>query len=202
MDSSDQFDPSNTAIKISDAASILRKVVDPNERPYTKTVLKHNNLMVDEWHEKVLKNICDSRGCIRAGQMWYEWQYFYYGKVIRPFMDHLEKGLIVRPDEKVVNYWVKTFTDFSIKSLSNMGSPLVGYGWKIILDETLIRGCIDKWEKVYKDSDDPLVWRKLSNNFPKLWNLNNENPFWDLEEFEQILQKVMTVLRTPVSPEK
>jgi len=202
MDSPDQFDPSNTSIKISDASSLLRKMIDPNERPFTKTVLKHNNSLVDEWHETVLKNICDSKGCIRAGQMWHEWQYFYYGKTLKPFINLFEEGLVIRPEKKIVDFWVKTFTESSIKDLSNMGISLVGYGWKIILDEIFIRNCIDRWEKIYSESEDPMVWRKLANSHPKLWNSNNENPFWQLEALETIIQKVLTVIKTPVSPEK
>lgn len=198
----EHFDPSNTAIKISDASSLLRKQIDPNERPFTKTVLKANNSLVDEWHETVLKNICDTKGCIRAGQMWYEWQYFYFGKTLSQFVEHLEKGLVVRPDKKAVDFWVKTFTEGTVKTLSNMGSPLVGYGWKVVVDEAFIRSSLDKWDKIYSKSQDPLVWRKLANNFPKLWSATNENPFWSTEEFDQVTQKVMTVLRTPISPEK
>lgn len=162
MEQTENFDPSNTPIRISDAASMLRRQIDPNERPYTKTVLKLNNSLVDEWYETILKNICDTKGCIRAGQMWYEWQYFYIGKTIKQFVESIENGLVMRPDKKAVDYWVKTLKESSVKTLSNMGSPLVGYGWKLIVDETFIRSYLDKWDKIYSVADNPLTWEKTS----------------------------------------
>jgi hypothetical protein len=193
-------DMMNLPIRIGDAASMMRRAVPPNEKPYTRTVLKFNNKLVDEWEEKVLRKICGSSGTIISGQVFSEWHYFYTGKTIKKFIDGLNNGIISRPAEKGVEYWVDTFTKFSVKQLTDLGSPLVGYGWKLIIDETYIRDQISKWEKIYSLSDDPLQWRKLANNHPKLWNMDGESPFWGPDDFINISEKVLTFLKTPIAP--
>jgi hypothetical protein len=199
-DVSGAMDMMNIPIRIGDAASMMRKAVPPNERPYTRTVLKFNNKLVDEWEEKVLRKICGSSGTILAGQVFSEWHYFYNGKTIKSFINGLNDGIISRPAEKAVEYWVDVFTRFSVKQLTDLGSPLVGYGWKLIIDETYIREQLNKWDKIYCLSDDPLQWRKLANDHPKLWNIDGESPFWGPDDFVNISEKVLTFLKTPIAP--
>jgi len=194
------MDPACTAVPISDAASMLRRPVGDNERPYNKTVIKSNNALVDEWYEQVLKKICGSSGTIMAGQMWCEWQYFYTGKTIKKFIDGLDMGRVCRPHSGAVEYWVKVFTESDVKQLSNMGAPLVGHGWKLLIDEGFIRGQLAKWSAIYSKTDDPLVWRKLANDHPKLWNMDGESPFWGPDDFIKITEKVMPLLKIPISP--
>lgn len=195
-----KFDMGYQPVRIFDAASMLRKLVDPNERPYNKTVIKSNNRIVDEWFEQVLKKICGQSGTILAGQMWCEWQYFYAGKTIKKFMDGLENGSVCRPSEKSIEYWVKVFTESNVKQLIDLGSQLIGHGWKLIVDESFIRSQLAKWEKIYSQSDDPLVWRKLANDNPKLWNVNGDSPFWGPDDFVKICEKVSPILKISISP--
>ena len=84
-DSVEKFDMLNQPIRISDAASMLRHCISPNERPYKASVMRENNKLIDEWHDKVLKTICDKRGMVRAGQVYPEWEYFYNGKMLKKF---------------------------------------------------------------------------------------------------------------------
>lgn len=200
MSENENFDAAQTPVRISDAASMLRVKIDPNERPYTQATMKFNNSLVDEWHEKVLRKICNKDAAIRSGQMWFEWQVFFTGKTITQFMKHLETGLVSRPSEKSVNFWIKTFSDSSIEELVQLGSPLIGHGWKLIIDESFIRSSAEKWEKIYRLSDDPLEWRIIANNHPKLWNMDHESPFWSQEQLENVTQKVHTILKTIISP--
>lgn len=187
-------------IRVTDAAMMMRRPINPNEKPYTKTVLKSNNRLVDEWEEKVLRKICGSGGTVISGQVFSEWYYFYTGKTIKQFIDHLDDGLIVRPSQEAVNKWVDIFTSYTVKKLTDLGQPLVGYGWKLIRDETFIRDQISKWEKVYSHSDDPLEWRKLANDHPRLWNMDGESPFWGPDDLVQISEKVITVLSITIQP--
>ena len=78
-------------IHISNLSSMFRREIHPNEKPYTNIVLKSNNRLIDEWEREVLKKICDKNGCIRDGQAWDEWQYFYTGKII--YQDIIQKFL-------------------------------------------------------------------------------------------------------------
>lgn len=183
------------------AQAMLKKAIDPNERPYIQMTLKNNNQLVDEWYQKVLRNICDSTSSIPAGLVWHEWQVFYTGKIIGKFIDHLNKGLVMRPSVESIEYWTSILTTQSVKELVKLGAPLVGYGWKLIIDETYIRSSVDKWEKIYSQSDDPLDWRKLANDYPKLWNTDGESPFWAPEQATEVKTKVMTIMSNPVKPD-
>jgi hypothetical protein len=200
MTEKETFDPSHTPVRISDAASMLRKRVEANERPFTKDIIKFNNSLVDEWHDSVLKKICNKNASVRSGQIYGEWQYFYCGKTIKNFIEYLNQGIVCRPSRGAVEYWVNIFNTLSVKELAKIGPSTVAHGWKLIIDESMIRDNLAKWENIYSLSDDPLEWRKLANNNPKLFNENGENPFWDPEEYQNITQKVMTVLKVQISP--
>lgn len=189
-----------TPIRVIDAASMMRRPIHANERPYTRAVLKSNNRLVDQWEEQVLKKICGSSGTIAAGQVFSEWMYFYTGKTIKKFIENLNAGLITRPTKEAVDKWVDVFTACNVKQLIDMGQPLVGYGWKLIKDETYIRDQLSKWETIYSKTDDPLQWRKIANDHPKLWNMDGESPFWGPEDFAEIKEKVMTILSITIQP--
>ena len=188
-------------MKISDAASMFRVMIKKNERPYIVGVQKYNNSLVDEWHDVILKKICNKEACIRAGSVWGEWNFFYDGKVIMSFMEAYNKNLIARPQKETVEHWVKIFTDSSIEELVKMGPTLVGHAWKMIIDEGFILKCLEKWEKVYSGSNDPLVWREKAHKNPKLWSAAYDSAFWDEEEYNDIYQKIMTVLKVLVNPQ-
>ena len=195
----DATDPGMMPIRITDAASMLRRPINPNERPYTQAVYLKNNKLVDEWYEQVLQKIADKKCEIRAGQVWGEWQFFYHGKILPQFMKAFEDGKVCRPDSVAVEYWVDTFTKKSIEELAEMGPALVGHGWKRVCDESFIRGSVAKWEKVYSLTNDPLKWRKLAHETPSLWNAENDSPFWGREEIQDVTQKVVTVLKTTIT---
>lgn len=188
----------NNPIRISDAASLLRREISENERPYVQAVLKHNNSLVDEWYNKVLKQIADNKGCIKSAQATTEWHYFYDGKTLTKFIEHFEKGLVARPAPDLLEFWKSTFENLSVGELMDMGVPLVSHGWKIILDEMFISTQLDKWEKVYKGSNDPLIWRKKANDHAILWSINNQYSFWSKEQTTKIAEKVMSVVKTPI----
>lgn len=195
-------DPATLPMRISDAVGMFRREINKNERPYTKAILLSNNTLLDEWENTILKKICNREGKIKAGQVWFEWQYFYTGKIIGSFIEHLEEGLVVRPSKERVDYWIKIFETSSIENLIKIGAPLVGYGWKLLLDDDYIDTMLNRWEKIYKNSNDPLDWRKLSNDYPKLWSENTTviSTRWDEETLKDIQQKVMTIIKTPVQP--
>lgn len=187
-------------IRVIDASSMFRREIDPNERPYTAAVLKANNKIVDEWESSVLKKICNEKGMIRDGQIFGEWQSFYTGKFIYKFMQQLNEGLIFRPTETVIEYWKKVFFSFKIEELMELGAPVVSHGWKMIIDENFTVDLIKKWEAVYSKSNDPLVWRKLNGENPKLWSEEATNHFWDSQTYKEIHARVMTVIKTPIIP--
>lgn len=200
MDYQNSPDPFMAPMRIFDASSILRKSINQNERPYTKAVLKYNNSIVDEWHEKVLVNIATRTGNIRAGQVWTEWQFFYNGKLTFPYMKAFEDGYISRPNPSAVDFWVDKFMNSTIEELVEMGPSAVGHGWKLVSDESSIRKTLERWELVYKHSNEPLEWRKKAHDNPKLWATEYDNVFWSEEQNKDITQKVFSVLKTSIAP--
>jgi len=202
MNSQDMsFNPGENFISISDASTMLKKQLFSNERPYTAAVIKSNNALVSEWHEKVLKKICNKKSAIQAQNVWPEWQYFYVGKTLPQFIEALNNGFVMRASERVIDYWTDIFKNCSIEELIGMGAPLVGYGWKIINDENYIQKCLDRWEFVYSKSDDPLQWRKLANSYPRLWSSEAASIYWSPEELQEITEKVQTVLKIAITPD-
>jgi len=194
------FSLMNSPIRVSDAAMMLKKQISANERPFTAAMLKHNNKLVDEWHNSVLKKIANDKSTIPSGNVISEWEIFNTGKTIGKFMELYNNKFVCRPPKDIVDFWVKKFTECSIEELIAIGPPAVGHGWKLIIDETFIFKQVEKWEKIYSLSDDPLEWRKLANKHPSLWNAEHASPFWAREQLEDISQKVTTVTRTIVSP--
>ena len=190
----------NAAISISNTAAFLRKKVDSNERPLTAVVLKHNNKLVDEWYTTVLKNICDQKGNIKAGAVGPEWEWFNDGKTIKKVIEDIKEGIIPRPSEKAVETWKNRFETCSIEDLLSYTYSGVVAGWKILETEIFVRKMIEKWDLIYSKSDDPLEWRKLANNYPKLYNMDHLNPFWNGDQLEDIMQKVMTIITNPIKP--
>jgi hypothetical protein len=187
-------------IRVIDVTSMFRRLIDENERPYMVSVLKANNKLIDEWEKEILTKICDKNTFIRDGQVLGEWQSFYTGKIIYNFIDRMEKGLLSRPSKTVVDYWVNFFTKVSIEEMMKEGAPLIAHGWKILIDENCTLGMLDKWEQVYSKTTKPLEWRELNSKNPKLWSRESDNHFWNEDDYKKIVEKVLTVIKTPIQP--
>jgi hypothetical protein len=189
----------NNPMRVSDCASLMRVTIANNERPYTKTVLKYNNKLVDEWEEQVLKKVCNNKGCVRAGEVWQLWQVYHDGKTIPQLIKLLESGNVSKPAPEVVKYWISVFETYTLEQLIELGPMAVGFGFKLLIDETFISSCLEKWNLVYKDNTDPLKWRELANDNPKLW-AEGKLSFWSEDQNKEILQKIETILGHPIKP--
>jgi hypothetical protein len=190
----------NKSMRVSDARCALMVLIDKNERPYKAATQKFNNDLVEQWYEQVLKKICDREGMIKAGQVMLEWQTFYDGKTTSRIIHELNEGTIERPSKKCVDHWVKIFTEYDVSGLMKLGQPAVGLGWRTVVTETFLRNAQDKWDIIYSKSNDPLEWRKLANDNPKLWNSEHVSPFWGDEILDDVNTKVATVLSSRIEP--
>lgn len=188
-------------IRVINASSMFRREISKNEKPYLATALKFNNKLVDEWEKEILKKICNKEGMIRDGQILSEWQSFYTGKIIYGFMENLEKGYIMRPSKECVEYWKKIFTSCSVDEMLAIGAVNISYGWKLMTDENFILGMLEKWEVVYSKTKEPMMWRELNGENPKLWAKEHDNKFWDENELKDVYERVMTVTKTIISPQ-
>lgn len=185
---------------IIDASSMFKRKISPNEKPFEKTVMERNNKKVQDWHDRVLKEICDSKGKVIAGRVVSEWQFFDDAEKVTKFHKAIEAGKIKRLSKEIVDYWVNVLRKSSVEDMLDLGVEVIGYGWRVIQDEIFAKKIIDKWERVYGKSDDPLEWRDLANSNSHLWNIDFDNPFWDEEENEVINEKLKAVLGIKVKP--
>lgn len=192
----------DSPIKINDAANILLRRIGKNERPYVATNLKLNNELVEEWKNKVLKNIADSRGAVPSGRVWGSWELFIEGKNSRKFVQLINDGYILPFPEEVVGYWRKLFETASIEELHSFGAGSISYGWNLLTTHTKMWFAREKYEKIFSKSDDPLDWERSHHKHKEL--LHGEvHPFgWTKEVFSEIQDKVKSILMNQVYPQQ
>ena len=113
----DEVEFHDAPIKTSDAASMLRRKVRKNERPYTTTVIKLNNRLVDEWKKTLLDKLSDHNGTVRTLKVWQSWGIFYEGKTVQKVIELRNGGFLPKTDRNVIDYWVKFFEKSTIEDL-------------------------------------------------------------------------------------
>lgn len=189
----------NMPMKISDAASMLRKAIPKNDPPYTAEVKKLNNKRVDEWYERVLLKLADKDGTIPASRVYGCISYFVEGKEAASYQAH--KAMMIEYPEAMVQYWIKTFKTASIKDLHEIGTGVVSNGWAIIRGAIRNYFAAEKWRLVYSKSEDPREWDRLANDNPHIMN-GRPLPFGlVLEDITDMESKIQTLLRTPIQPQ-
>jgi hypothetical protein len=189
----------NLPISIEDAASMLRRNISKNEKPYVAEALKFNNRLVDEWKKTVLVELADKDGKIRSGKVAGYWITFEEGRTIQKYMELKKEGLLPDYDMKTVEYWKTFFQDLSISEIKSYGYGIVSRGWAYLTSYLQEYYVIRKWEKLYSQSDDPLYWEKNSSEISGL-SKGGEHPFWDEETVKDIHQKVSSILSQPIKP--
>jgi len=196
MDTEDFY---NLPILVEDAASMLRKNISKNEKPYVASSLKYNNILVDEWKKSVLLNIADSEGKLRSGKIAQSWMIFEEGKTIYKYMQLKKDGLVPSCDEKVAEFWKEFFQDLSVEEMKGYGWGVVARGWSILNSYIQDDFVTKKWERLYSLNEDPLHWEKNSYLISDIAK-GNPHPFWSDEALKDVQQKVDAVLSNPVKP--
>lgn len=153
-------------IKTTDAASMLRRRVRKNERPYTTTVIKLNNRLVDEWKKSLLDRMADHKGMVRTIKVWQSWGVFYEGKTVQKVIELRDQGLLPKTDKKIIDYWIEFFEKSTIEELHEYGHGTVSFGWLLLQNEIRLWCADEKWEKIYSKSDDPYDWYQNLSNIP------------------------------------
>lgn len=182
-------------IKISDAASMLRKTIPKNEKPYTTKAIKFNNKLVDEWEKNLSATVV--AGSVPASRVYESWTTFLEGRHLAHFQKLKELGMISEPTEEQLSFWKDLFENLTIQELQEYGPLNISIGWNMI--DSHIRNwlCDRKWEEFYSKNDD-FAWRE-KNFFSASDILRGKRlPFWTFEELRDIREKVMTVLTTVV----
>jgi len=200
MAADDQIDlmALNSPMKISDAASMYRRRIRPNEPPYDAEIKKLNNQSIDEWYERLLVKIADKSACVPAGRLTSALSYFLEGKEAishQKYKDHL-----IKYSDEQAKYWINFFKDANMKQLYEAGTGVVATGWYIIRSAIRDRLIEAKWRAVYSQSTDPLVWDKLANDNPHVMN-GRPTPFGlTLIDLNDMQSKVHAFLQNPIEP--
>jgi len=192
------MDEYNQQLTIRDATSMFRRQLNKNERPYTATIIKLNNALVDEWEKKILNRI-SSNGTVLAGRVYQSWQLFTEGKAVQKIKNMLDNNLFNRPTEGVLEWWKNLFETSSIEVLHSYGSATIAFGWTIIQNELRLRSAEEKWEKIFSKSDDPYDWEELRFKHQDLIN-GRIYPFWNEEILKEIQEKISTILHVQAEP--
>lgn len=192
------MDMMNLPMKISDAASMCRRVVGRNDPPYEAEVKKLNNRRVDEWQERVLMKIADSSSSVQAGRVYGCLSYFLEGKEAVAYQK-FKAHLITYPEEHV-KFWIDFFKGAEMRDLYEAGSGVVATGWGIIKGAVRNHFVEEKWKAVYSQSEDPLAWDKLANDNPHVMN-GRPMPFGlTTELLTDMNSKVHAFLTNPIEP--
>lgn len=185
----------NSTMLVSDAASMFRYPITRNMKPYDKAVTEGNNKLVDEWHNSVLKKI-GLQGRIAAGKVGPSWATFYEGKTVRQLGHHFD--MLPRATQTQLDFWTHFFETKTIEELHASGLTMVSIGWALIMNELRLYAAQEKYDHVYHD-EDPLEWDKESAKHRDLME-GKKMPFWDVDKFRDIQEKVMTILNLRVIP--
>lgn len=184
-------------MKISDAASMMRRKINKNEKPYIVEAYRCINKTVDEWYNKVLMPIADKSGSVPAGRVEGCLRYFLEGKQsvgYQRYKDHIPK-----PSEEEVVFWATLLTKSTITELYEMGPYVLSQAWQIVYSSIVNHFAEKKWDAVYSQSEDPATWDKLANDHPHIMNHRPLPYGLSDDQIKDIKDKVDTVLRNPVT---
>jgi hypothetical protein len=190
----------NAPILISDAASMLRRPVPKNERPYKVTIMKKNNEEVDGWYKEIQKIAVD--GKVAAGRVWLSYCIYHEMRVMRELYPYLDK--ISRQTTEQIEWWADFFENNSLEQLYDRGAPLVKLGWDLLMREIQLWIIEEKMEKIYGADRTFTECEKLASVHRQLMEGKMTPPFikWDEDQLLDIRDKVTTILSNPVEPKK
>ena len=195
----DYNDICNAPILTSDVASMFRRRILKNDRPYVANTTKLNNRMVDDWKKTVLDKISDHRGLVPSERVWRSWQLYNEGKTILKYQELRTKGVIPEISEEVFEFWKDFFEILTIEEMHAYGSGTVSHGWGIIQNCYKMWYANQKYEKLFSQYSTPLEWEKNYHHHKPLL-FGEIFPFWDKEILKDIQQKVSAILMNQVNP--
>ena len=191
----------NAPMLTSDAASMLRRRAQRNDRPYIAETTKLNNRRVDDWKKNVLDKISDHRGMVLSGRVWHSWQLYDEGKNHLKYQELKSKGAIPKISPEVLEFWKDFFENLTVEEMHSYGSGTVSYGWGIIQNYFKMWYADQKYEKLFSQYSTPLEWER--NYHPHKALLSGEIlPFWDEETIKDIHHKVAAILINQVEPQQ
>lgn len=160
----------SSPISIGNAASMFRYNLkkNRNERPYTVTARTLNNELVDEWKQKVLTRMANTKGEVMSSTVYHSLTVFLEGKEMLCRQKHVKN--LPEISEDMAKYWCDFFRKSDVKEIHSIGTIMCRQGWDVL--QTYIKTYYAKlkWDSVYSKSQDPYEWLKLSNEHPILFS--------------------------------
>lgn len=196
MTSSDSSFPN--LISVNDAASMFRRPFRKNSPPHTVANNTRNNLLVDKWKKELLQKVA-TNGRLPAPTVTPLWNLFIGGMEIPSTIQHYD--LTPPIEEKQLHYWRGFFEKAALEDLWELGKPMVGLGWAVILKFIRFHDTTHKYKAIYEGSDDPYDWYSKSLAKRDLF-LETELPFWSLQQFQDIFEMVTSFLAFQTGPQQ
>ncbi len=191
----------NAPMLTSDAASMLRRRAQKNDRPYIAKTTKLNNRKVDDWKKNVLDKISDNRGMVLSGRVWHSWELYNEGKSVLKYRELKTKGVIPEISPDILEFWKDFFENLTVEEMHSYGSGAVSYGWGIIQTYNKMWYADQKYEKLFSQYSTPLEWERNYHRYKPLL-FGEISPLWDEETRKDIYQKVGAVLINQVKPQQ
>lgn len=189
-------------IGIDEAASMFMRRIKTNDKPYDKSTIEHNNSLVEEWKEKMLRRVGDSNSEIRSEIVHDLLMLFLDGKNTRALQEHRDR--LSLPTDEDILYWRRFFEmNRTIEKLLVHERDAVIFGWKTIVDHIRDDTNKKKLEKIFYD-DNPAEWYERSKSQrlllsgsripPLLERTENGVGGWTEDRLKELQEIVTTIM--------
>jgi hypothetical protein len=163
--------------------------------PTENKVWRCNNHLVEEWDTRVLLRMPTTDGKIALKAAMKSFEVFAEGKEVIQFKKY--EDLLSVTEESKVPYWVEVLLNSPIEELYPIGSGNLMDAWMLITRAIKFHFAREKWQKVYSQSEDPLIWLVLTaENFK-----DHTLPFGlDFQDMTTMEKKIKTIVQMKPGP--
>lgn len=195
------FDPDGkgSMISVNDAVAMLTKRITSNMRPFDSETIKCNNDLVQRWQKEVLERVAVD-GHLDASMVFDSWIMFHEGMMVGPYIECVKDGRIRPPTKQQAEDWAYILSDYSLSKLHALGKAAVSLGFNICDNYLKDWYAQKKWELIYSKSSDPYDWELLRPKYHTLMR-GEEMDLWTKEKRDEVVQKVVALIRNNVEPE-
>ncbi len=179
-------------IKVSDFVDMLKRPVGKNMKPYDKIVIESNNEEVEKFRASVLNYVADGQGMLHAMSAYQYWELYDSYKVIK---NHTYKKY--EPSAEDLAFWSEAFEKLNIEELLTFDRTDLLYGLRIIEDYLLFWRYSELHKRVFL-SDNVIIWISLARKERDLI-ARTEMGLWNPEKYKEIMEKVFTILKNPIT---
>lgn len=174
----------------------FRQKITSNMKPYTQKVAKLNNDLVSEWEKEVLGKVT-KRDTLEASEIPL-WSLWHEGKGILEFAKIRDQ--LPSPTPHQIDFWKTVLENESIEDLHKRGSGVIHSAYRIIQNHIRVFIANKKLETIFQPGTNFDSWKKIASDHEELMQ-GKVLPFWDETTLSEVVQKIGTILSTPVTVE-